>query len=71
MPAAGEEINVLVANIAGTSDSFAIGDLLMVNDGDGKLIATTGSPESEPFIVLETQSAITADTLIHCMYTGR
>jgi len=71
VPAAGEEINVLVANIAGTSDSFAIGDLLMVNDGDGKLIATTGSPESEPFIVLETQSAITADTLIHCMYTGR
>lgn len=71
VPAPGEELNVLVANISGTADSFAIGDLLMVNDGDGKMIATTGSPESEPFIVLETKSALTADALVHVMYSGR
>jgi len=70
VPAAGEELNVLVANIAGTSDSFAIGDILIVNDGDGLAIATTGTPESEPFVVLETVAAITADTLVHVMYTG-
>ncbi len=69
-PAAGEELNVLVLNIAGTSDAFAIGDILIVNDGDGKMIATTGTPESEPFVVLETKAAITADTLVHCMYSG-
>lgn len=70
VPRAGEELNMLVANIAGTSDSFAIGDLLIVNDGDGLLVATTGSPESEPFMVGSTTAAITADTLIHCFYTG-
>ena len=71
VPIAGEELNMLVANIAGTSDTFAIGDRLIVDDGTGKLIATTGSPESEPFIVLETKAtALTADALVHCMYTG-
>jgi len=72
-PAAGEELNMLVKSISGTSDSWAIGDLLIVDDGTGKLIATTGSPESEPFIMLETVAELTdtgADTLRHCMYTG-
>ena len=69
-PANGEELNMLVANIAGTGDSFAIGDKLIVDDGTGKLIATTGTPESEPFIVGETVAALTADTLVHCIYTG-
>ena len=70
IPLPGDELNMLVSNISGTSDSFAIGDLLMVNDGDGELIATTGSPESESFIVMETVAALTADTLVHCMFTG-
>jgi len=69
-PAMGEELNMLVANISGTGDAFAIGDILMVDDGTGKLIATTGSPESEPFIVLETVAALAADALVWCMYTG-
>ena len=69
-PLPGEELNMLVSNIAGTSDSFAIGDILMINDGDGLLIATTGTPESECFIVMATTAAITADTLVHCMFTG-
>ena len=70
VPAAGEELNMLVANIAGTGDAFAIGDILIVDTGTGKLIATNGTPESEPFQVLETQAALTADTLVHCQYTG-
>lgn len=70
-PVPGEELNMLVANIQGTSDTFAIGDLFIVDDGTGKLIATTGTPESEPFICCETVStALTADTLTHCMFTG-
>lgn len=69
-PIPGDELQVLLENIAGTGDYFAIGDKLMVNDGTGKFIATTGSPESEPFIVLETVAAITADTLCHVIFTG-
>ena len=70
-PCPGEELNMLLANIAGTGDTFAIGDLLMVDDGTGKLIATSGSPESEPFICVETVgTALTADTLTHCKFTG-
>ncbi len=70
VPLPGEDLNMLVLNISGTGDLFAIGDILMVNDGDGKLIATTGSPESEPFIVMQTVAAITVDTLIWCKFTG-
>lgn len=69
-PHPGDELLLLLKNIAGTSDTFAIGDILIVDDATGKGIATTGSPETEPFIVLETVAAITADTLAHVMYTG-
>jgi len=70
IPAMGEELNMLVANVGGTGDSFAISDIMMVDDGTGKLIATTGGPESEPFIIMETVAALTADTLVRCMFTG-
>lgn len=70
VPQAGETLNMLVANISGTADAFAIGALFIVDDGTGKLIATTGSPESEPFLCLEAVAALTADTLVHCLYTG-
>lgn len=69
-PLPGDELNMLVANIPGTSDSFAIGDLLMVDDGTGKLIATTSSPESEAFVCAETVATLTADAHVHCFFTG-
>lgn len=72
IPAAGEELNVLVSAVGtGTGDSIAIGDLLIPVDGTGLLIATTGSPEMEPFQCLETVSdVVAAGTLTHCIYTG-
>lgn len=72
IPIAGEEFNMLVAAPGtGTSDSVAIGDLLIVNDGDGLLIDTTGDPQSEPFIALETLTdVVLGGTLCHVMYTG-
>lgn len=72
VPAAGEEMNVLVSHSGtGTGDSLAIGDLLEIVDGTGVLIATTSSPEMEPFMVLETTSdVVAAGTLVHCLYTG-
>lgn len=69
-PRAGEELNLLVENIAGTADDHAAGELLMVNDGTGKLIATTGSPETEVAQLLETITDPTADTLAWCQWAA-
>ena len=70
VPAAGEDLNMLYKNIGGTSDAFAIGDLMIVDDDSGKIIATTGSVEAEPFVCMETVAAITADTLVWSKFTG-
>lgn len=73
-PQAGDELNMLVTDInTGTTDTFAIADLLMIDDGTGKLVDTTGTPEMESFICLETYSDPTStqtDFWLHCMYTG-
>ena len=71
-PVMGEELNVLVS-AAGTADddSQAIGALYIVDDGTGYLVATTGSPESEPFVCRETVTDVSATgTLVRCQYTG-
>lgn len=69
-PAPGEELNMLMLDIAGTADDHAIGDILMIDSGTGQLIITTGSPEMESFICLETAVDPAADALLLCMYTG-
>lgn len=69
-PLPGDELNMLLLNIAGTADDHPFGEVLMVNDGDGKLVVTTGSPESEAFVLMEAVTDPTADTLAHCMFTG-
>lgn len=69
-PVAGEELNLLIENLAGTADDHTAGEILMVNDGTGKLIATTGSPETEVAALLETITDPTADTLAWCEWTG-
>jgi hypothetical protein len=69
-PRAGEEINLLIENLAGTGDDHSIGEMLMPNDGTGKLIATTGTPESECARLQEAIVDPTADTLAFCEWTG-
>ncbi len=71
-PIAGEEMNILLEDVAGTADDFAIGDRLIVDDGTGKFLATTGTShvKSEPFICLEVVTDPVADTLIRAMFTG-
>ena len=73
-PIAGEELNMLVTDLdTGTTEAFAIGDLLMIDDGTGKLVDTTGTPEMESFICMETfldPTSTQTDYLIWCMYTG-
>jgi hypothetical protein len=70
VPVAGEEFNCIIGDVAGTGDDHAIGEVLIVDDGTGELIATTGSPEAEPFMLLETITDPTADTLAHVIYSG-
>jgi len=70
IPATGELLQMLLQNQSGTGDAFAITAKLIIDDGTGKLIATTGSPEMEPFKVKETTAALSADTLVLCQYTG-
>lgn len=70
VPIPGEEFNLLVADVAGTADDHAIGEQMMVDDGTGKLIATTGSPQSQPFMLLETLTDPTADQLAHVIFGG-
>lgn len=70
VPLAGDELNLLLADVSGTADDHAIGEMLIVDTGTGKLNATTGTPESESFMLLETITDPTADTLAHVIYTG-
>lgn len=69
-PIAGDELNLLVKNIAGTADDHAAGEILMVDDGTGMMIATTGSPECEVAVLLEAITDPTVDTLAWCMWSG-
>jgi hypothetical protein len=69
-PRPGEELNLLVENLSGTADDHTAGEILMVNDGTGKLIATTGSPETEVAQLQETITDPTADTLAFCGWSG-
>ena len=69
-PLPGDSLQMLIADVGGTADTFAIGDILIVDDGTGLLLTTTGSPEIEPFVMMETLVALTADTLARCLFTG-
>lgn len=70
IPLAGDELNLLLANIAGTGDDHTAGEMLIVDDTTGKFIATTGSPESECAQLHETVTDPTADSLRYCTWTG-
>lgn len=69
-PLPGEELNMLVADVSGTGDDHAIGDVMMIDSGTGLLIITTGSPEMESFVLLEAATDPTAAALMLAMYTG-
>lgn len=70
IPEPGDELNLLLSDVSGTADAHTKGEILMVDSGTGEMIATTGSPESEPALLLETLSALTEDTLAWCIWTG-
>jgi hypothetical protein len=69
-PIMGEEFNMWIQNISGTADDFVIGDKLIVDDGTGQLLISASTPESEPFICLETITDNTADAFTWVKFTG-
>lgn len=69
-PLPGDELNLLFGNAAGTADDIAKGDLMIVDDGTGKIIETTGSPECEVALALEAIVDPTADQLLWVEWTG-
>src|SRR5678815_560648 len=68
IPLPGDELNLLLLNITGTADDHAVGEILIIDDTTGKFIATTGSPETEPAMLLEAVTDPLADTLVWCIW---
>ncbi|MGL6095039.1 MAG: hypothetical protein ACRC7O_04465 [Fimbriiglobus sp.] len=62
-PEAGDELNLLLADVAGTADDHTAGEILMIQNNTGKLIATTGSPQEDVAVLMETVTDPAADTL--------
>lgn len=72
-PIMGDRLNCLLKDESGTAadQDFTRGiTKLIVDDGTGKLIASAGSPESEPFLAMETATDVAADQLLEVMFTG-
>lgn len=67
-PLPGEEMNMLVEDVAGTGDTIAVGLLLGINN-NGKL-KRDSSYASLPFQTMEATTAPTADQLVLCKVLG-
>lgn len=69
-PEHGEELNLLIKNLSGTGDDHTKGEKLIIDTGTGMFIATTGSPENEHAVLLETITDPVADTYAWCQWNG-
>ena len=73
-PMPGEEFNLLIKDVSGTGaeDAHSAGDMLIPDDGTGTLVISTGSDETEPFMLLSAVAitGIAGNILAHVIYTG-
>lgn len=69
-PADGDEMNLLFLNQSGTADDIALGDLLIVDSGTGKVFKTTGTVETEVATALEAIVDPVADQLLWSRWSG-
>lgn len=70
-PIAGEEVNVLLDEGAGTSNTIAIGDRFMLDAEDGICVPASGTPSSVPFIAMEAYTNVAGSQLTWCTFTGQ
>lgn len=68
-PLPGDLLLMQLQDVAGTADTHAIGEKLIIDNSTGTLIATTGTPQTEAFVVMETMTALSADTLTLVMFS--
>lgn len=68
-PAAGEDMNLVFHNVAGTADDIGIGDLFGVEQNTGHLIANS-SYANPCFQALETVTDPTADCVVWVKFLG-
>jgi hypothetical protein len=69
VPIPGEMLNMLYV---GDSASHAVGDVFIAQTSSGLLVVTAGSPQSQPFQILEafTSAQTTANFLGWSLFTG-
>lgn len=67
-PFRGEELNMIVSSVAGTTDDVAIGDLFGVETATGKLIANS-SYAYPCFTAMEVVTDPSADYMLWCMFS--
>lgn len=69
-PLPGDWLLMQLQDVSGTGDTHAIGEKLIIDSTTGQLLATTGSPQCEPFMLIETFAAPTADVWGLVEFTG-
>lgn len=71
-PAAGDDLNLMVSDAdTGTStNDVAVGTIMMVRDGFGTLIATSGSPETEVAVMMSAANDFSGNRLNWVQWTG-
>jgi hypothetical protein len=66
IPCPGDEIQVLALS----GEDIDVAEECIIDSATGKVIATTGTPEMTPFIALEDNGVLAADTLTLVRCTG-
>jgi hypothetical protein len=67
-PTNGDLLNCLFQNAAGTADDVTVGDKMIIDDGTGKVLVSTGTVECEPLEARDALTDPTADVHVLCVF---
>jgi hypothetical protein len=65
VPISGEEMNILAGEIAGTGNSYTIGDKLIVDAESGILVPYAATPQAAVAEAMETLAQVAGSTLLY------
>ena len=68
-PIAGEEMNILAGEVAGTGNSYTFNDRLILDAESGILVPFTGSPQDTMFQAMETVTQVAGSFLLWVVKT--
>ncbi len=69
VPAPGEEMLIRVGEVAGTGNTYAIGDRLIIDAEDGIYVPDSGSPADVAFVCQEVLTQVAGSTLCFAQKT--